>query len=382
MVPKGWNQGHIEDFFILQRGFDITKKSACEGTIPVYSSSGVAYFHNVAKVKGPGIITGRKGSVGPVYLVEEDFWPHDTTLWVKDFRGNHINYVKYFMDFLRLERFDESSSVPTLNRNNVHGVKCVFPPIYEQKQISLILSTWDKAIISSEQLLINSQQQKKAIMQQLLTGKKRLTGFSDKWKTKTLDEIGDIKSAGVDKKIIEGEISVRLLNFTDVFKQNFIYSRELNHWVTAPQHKVIGCNVERGDVFFTPSSETRDEAAISAVVAEDIEECCYSYHVVRLRFSEEWDLNYKAYAFSTDSFRKQAYKLADGSGQRYVISQGNFRKMQITYPEYEEQVAIGKVLKNAEDETIVLQKKLNYLKQEKKALMQQLLTGKRRVKLN
>src|SRR5690606_4978258 len=116
--------------------------------------------------------------------------------------------------------------------------------------------------------------------------------------------IGAIRSAGVDKKLLEGEIPVRLLNFTDVFKRNFIYSHELSHWVTASHKKVEDCDVRKGDVFFTPSSETRDEAGIPAVAAENISQCCYSYHVVRFRIEEKWDLNFKAYAFTTPQFRQ------------------------------------------------------------------------------
>ncbi len=224
-------------------------------------------------------------------------------------------------------------------------------------------------------------------MQQLLTGKKRLLDnngvrFSGAWKTCQLGDIGEIKSAGVDKKNVEGETPVRLLNFTDVFKKSFIYSYEINHWVTAPQAKVDGCNVLKGDVFFTPSSETRDEVGMSAVVSEDIDSCCYSYHIVRFRIKEAWDLNFKAFAFSTPSFRKQVSLLADGSGQRYVVSQDGFRSVVISYPSLDEQLEIGKALKLAEEVTITLEKKLAALKLEKKSLMQQLLTGKRRVKVD
>ncbi len=271
---------------------------------------------------------------------------------------------------------------PFLSIKDLKRLKIVIPPLVEQEKISRILSTWDQAIEVTEKLIISNRKQKKALMQQLLTGKKRLLGFSDEWEIRMLGDLGEIKSAGVDKKIIDGEKFVRLLNFTDVFRRNFIYSCELNHWVTAPEKKVFECNVEFGDIFFTPSSETRNDAAISAVAAEKVKECCYSYHVVRFRMTQKWDLNYKAFAFSVDGFRRQAYRLADGSGQRYVISQGNFRKMLVTFPQYREQVEIGKVLKAAEEKIEILQKNLDALKQEKKALMQQLLTGKRRVKID
>lgn len=300
-----------------------------------------------------------------------------------------VNFLhQLFLSDIIKKQFDSvifGSAQPQLTVKLLKSLTFPVPPYPEQVKIAHILSVWDKKILLTEQLLKNSQQQKKSLMQKLLTGKKRLLDkngrrFNSEWKSCRLGDIGEIKSAGVDKKIVEGEAPVRLLNFTDVFKKTFIFADEINHWVTAPYSKVDGCSVLKGDVFFTPSSETRDEVGMSAVVAADIDSCCYSYHIVRFRIKENWDLNFKAFAFSTPTFRKQVSLLADGSGQRYVVSQDGFRSVMISYPPIEEQREIGKVLKLAEEETIILDKKLNYLKQEKKALMQQLLTGKRRVK--
>ncbi|WP_077802778.1 restriction endonuclease subunit S [Gluconobacter albidus] len=146
MLPDGWKSGKIKDFFMLQRGFDLTKAQARSGNVPVISSSGVSYYHDTYKVIGPGIVTGRKGNIGDVHIINENFWPHDTALWVSDFKSNNINYIKYFLDYVNLKKFDEASSVPTLNRNNVLCLNCSFPPLPEQKKIAAILSTWDRAI--------------------------------------------------------------------------------------------------------------------------------------------------------------------------------------------------------------------------------------------
>src|SRR4051812_16731331 len=88
VVPKGWRRGDMSALCQLQRGFDITEATRIAGPVPVYSSSGLSYFHSEVKLKGPSVITGRKGILGKVFLVEGPCWPHDTTLWVKDFKGN------------------------------------------------------------------------------------------------------------------------------------------------------------------------------------------------------------------------------------------------------------------------------------------------------
>jgi type I restriction enzyme S subunit len=268
-----------------------------------------------------------------------------------------------------------------LDTESIKSFPVNLPILGEQKKIAKILSTWDQAITTTEKLLANSQQQKKALMQQLLTGKKRFPSFKDQWRTVCLGKVGQIASAGVDKKINHGEQKVRLLNFLDVFRREFIFDEELTQWVTAPSSKVLQCNVKKGDIFFTPSSETRDELAISSVSAEDMGNVVYSYHVVRFRLNGDWDFNFRAYAFQSEDFKRQAYRLGDGSGQRYVISQTNFRNMVVRVPSLPEQKLIGDALLAASKEILVLQQKLVCLKQEKKALMQQLLTGKRRVKV-
>ncbi|MAM00081.1 MAG: hypothetical protein CL583_16700 [Alteromonadaceae bacterium] len=267
-----------------------------------------------------------------------------------------------------------------LDTDLLKGLPVDVPPLTEQRKIADILSTWDAAIEKTEALLATAKAQKRALMQSLLTGERRFPAFKGQpWKEVRLGDVGSISSAGVDKKSEDDQQEVRLLNFLDVFRREFIFDKELNHVVTAPPAKLEQCNVKRGDVFFTPSSETRDEIAISAVAAEDMEGVCYSYHVVRFRLTEAWDLNFRAYVFQTDKFRRQAYKLGDGSGQRYVISQSNFRNMTVRVPTIPEQIKIGAVLRAASDEIGDLEKQIAKLRTEKKALMQQLLTGKRRV---
>lgn len=160
-------------------------------------------------------------------------------------------YINSEIGIARLRGLEVGSTIAHINTKDLKKFRIPLPPLPEQKKIAAILSTWDRAIEGTEKLLANSQQQKKALMQQLLTGKKRLPGFSGEWKMRTLGEIGEISSAGVDKKSVDGEEPVRLLNFTDVFKRTFIYSDDLHQWVTAPTIKVQKCNIKKGDVFYT-----------------------------------------------------------------------------------------------------------------------------------
>lgn len=272
---------------------------------------------------------------------------------------------------------------PNITKKDIESFKIIVPPLPEQEKIAGILGTWDEAIEKLSNLIEQKKLLKKGLMQKLLTGKVRLPGFTQPWKEVKLGEIGTITSAGVDKKIVEGEKLVKLLNYMDVYRKDFLYSSDMSMTVSAPERQIKNCDLKKGDIFFTPSSETRDDIAHSAVVIEDIGNGVYSYHIVRLRPTKPIDLKFSAYAFKTDMFYRQAYAWCAGSGQRYVLSQDDFRNMRVFIPsDISEQQAIADVLSTADDEINLLNQKLEALKEQKKGLMQQLLTGQIRVKVN
>ncbi|MEW6710696.1 MAG: restriction endonuclease subunit S [Candidatus Riflebacteria bacterium] len=143
---KNWKEGTLSDLVIFQRGFDITKAQQSHGIVPIISSSGVSSYHNKAKCKAPGVITGRKGTLGKVFFAKEDYWPHDTTLWVKDFKNNDPKFTYYFLKLLKMETYDVGASNPTLNRNHLHKLKISLPLPKNQRKIAAVLSAYDDLI--------------------------------------------------------------------------------------------------------------------------------------------------------------------------------------------------------------------------------------------
>lgn len=141
-----WKECKLGEIVIFQRGYDITQKEQIPGIFPVVSSSGIKSFHNQFKVNGPGVVIGRKGTLGTVFYLGKDFWPHDTTLWVKDFKGNYPNFVYYFLKTFGFENYDVGSSNPTLNRNHIHKLCALLPTLPEQKHIASILRSLDDKI--------------------------------------------------------------------------------------------------------------------------------------------------------------------------------------------------------------------------------------------
>lgn len=143
---KRWKPAVLQDLVLLQRGFDITKADQKDGDIPVISSSGPSSWHDKAMATGPGVVIGRKGSLGTVHYSEGDYWPHDTTLWSKSLNGNNPRFVYYALKCLGLERFNVGGANPTLNRNHIHGLPIHLADKTTQDNIVSVLAVYDDLI--------------------------------------------------------------------------------------------------------------------------------------------------------------------------------------------------------------------------------------------
>jgi len=127
-VPEGWERRPLGELLTLQRGFDLPVKKRQKGRYPIYASTGINGYHNAAKVTGPGIVTGRSGSLGTVMYVPGEFWPLNTALWVKEFKRVTPLLSHHLLSGMKLERYNGGAAVPTLNRNDVHRIETLCPP--------------------------------------------------------------------------------------------------------------------------------------------------------------------------------------------------------------------------------------------------------------
>lgn len=140
----------FSDFVTLQRGFDLPKTAMREGPYPVIGSTSIIGRHDEFKVAPPGVTTGRSGSLGTVQYIAEKYWPHNTSLWVKDFKGNDPKFVYFCMQGMDFARFNAGAGVPTLNRNHLDSLEVLIPPLPVQQRIASILSAYDDLIENSQ----------------------------------------------------------------------------------------------------------------------------------------------------------------------------------------------------------------------------------------
>ncbi|WP_168542746.1 restriction endonuclease subunit S [Acinetobacter sp. A2] len=330
----------------------------------IYIDEHAYEFLKKSKVYASDLIMNKIANPGTVYFMPEISKPVSLGMNLFLIRINPKKANPYFIyAYLRknehyVKSFASGSTTKTITKDDVRRLKIYTPPLAEQNKIAKVLSTWDQAISATEKMLENSQQQKKALMQQLLTGKKRLLDengvkFSGEWKDSHLVDIAKIsKGKALSSKDLEiGSYPVIAGGKTSPYTHSE-YTHENVITVSAS-------GAYAGYVAFYPYKIwASDCSVVSNKIGSDIN---FIYHLLV-------------------SMQTIIYSLQSGGAQPHIYPK-DIEGLKILIPPLVEQKKIASVLSLADQEIDTLQKKLDCLKQEKKALMQQLLTGKKRVKV-
>lgn len=270
-----------------------------------------------------------------------------------------------------------------LDTHSIQGHPINIPPLTEQKKIAQILSTWDKAITTTDKLIANSQQQKKALMQQLLTGKKRLLDkngvrFSGEWKLSKLSKLFarvTTKNNGQSTNVVTISGQRGLIRQEDFFKKT-VASETLDGYFLLKQ----------GQFAYNKSySNGYPMGAIKRLNRYPDGVVTTLYICFELSDSDRSDSDFWEHYFESGHLNQGLSQIAHEGGRAHGllnVKPSDFFSLKVPIPSFEEQQKIAAVLSSADQEITALQQKLDVLKQEKKALMQQLLTGKRRVIIN
>jgi type I restriction enzyme S subunit len=301
-------------------------------------------------------------TIGSSFKVTRDILPaninQNVALIRPDQKKINEDFLHYYLrsTYIQWQVQQEASiqAQPSLSLQQIGNFKINVPPLPEQIKIAEILSTWDNAINTVQKLLSNSQQQKKALMQQLLTGKKRFSGFEGEWEEKRL---GDVCSPQQWPTISSKDL---VSNGYSVYGANgFIgYYFEYNH---KNETVAVTCRGSTcGEVSLIPE---KSYVTGNSMCLDDVNEKRYAYR-------------YLYYFLKNRGFND----VISGSAQPQIVGSA-IRKVKVLIPSLPEQQKIATILTTADQEIDNLRAQLNHLKQEKKALMQQLLTGKRRVKI-
>ncbi|MCY3941820.1 MAG: restriction endonuclease subunit S [Gammaproteobacteria bacterium] len=230
-----WTQKQFKDFVTLQRGFDLPKSRMVDGVVPVLGSNRVIGYHNEVKVEAPGVVTGRSGTLGLVQYSEQPFWPHNTALWVKDFKGNNPKFVYYKLKTLHLERFNGGASVPTLNRNVLDTLPISVPKQAEQFRIVSILSAYDDLIENNRRRIALLEKASRLLYREWFVhfrfpGHEHVNitdGLPEGWESQYLRDVVTTQY-GHTASASDIEVGPKFVRGTDINKRSFI------DWQTVP----------------------------------------------------------------------------------------------------------------------------------------------------
>ena len=201
-----WKKVKFLDFIVLQRGFDLTKDSIKDGPYPVVCSTSIMGYHNNYKVEGPGVVTGRSGTLGETQYVKCNFWPHNTTLFVKDFKGNNRQFVYYFLKNFDIASMGGGAAIPSLNRNVLSNLSVTIPDLSIQNNIANILSRYDSLIENYQKQIKLLKEAAQRLYKEWFVdlhfpgheNTKIVDGVPEGWEKKRVGDITPIKTGNSD----------------------------------------------------------------------------------------------------------------------------------------------------------------------------------------
>ncbi|USK60391.1 restriction endonuclease subunit S [Peribacillus asahii] len=395
LIPNDWKVHKFKDAILIQNGQVDPKQHP-------YSNMYHVGLANIEKLTGrllevktakeEGVTSGKyffqKGDVlygkirpelGKVYYAEfdgvcsADIYPLKGTELVDSL------FLKYVIFDRRFYQYAVSTSVrtglPKVNREDLGSYDLILPPKKEQQKIASILTTWDKAIDLKEKLIEQKREQKKGLVQSLLTGNSRFTGFNGDWKSIRLKEILSVRN---EKSVITDKLPLYSLTIEEgVTEKTDRYNREFLVKGEGKNYKIT----KNGDIVYNPSN-----LRFGAIALNKIEKPVLLspiYEVLFIKDTEKWDMEYIAQTLTSSRQIKIFSTKAEGTlVERMAVKIDAFLNTEIYVPmDIEEQKKIAKVLNLIDKEVELLKNELDDLKEQKKGLMQLLLTGTVRVKV-
>lgn len=381
IIPEEWEVKRLGEVCVtFKSGTTITSQSIRRmGLYPVYGGNGLRGYADSYTHDGTYILIGRQGALcGNINFVSGKTYISEHAIAVQPDETTSIRYLRYKLDFWNLNRFSESSAQPGLSVEKLVRYRLAIPPLAEQKKIAEILCTWDDAIEKQSKLIEKLELRKRGLMQRLLTGKTRLPGFTEPWKKIKLGEICKRvtrKNEEKNQNVMTISAQKGFVSQTDFFNKTVASSTLDNYYLV---HKDEFCYNKSYSNGYPMGAIKRLKDSDKAVVTTLY--ICFS-----IADNKSLDINFFEQYCENGGFNKVLIKVANEGGRAHGllnVTPSDFFGLFIILPILLEQKAIASILSAADKEIEIQRKKLEALRHQKQGLMQQLLTGKTRVKVS
>ena len=409
MVPKGWERKALDEISDVIDCKHRTPKYVKNG-IPLVSPGTIKWgaidlesptkrvtaeeyesLMDHCTVEYGDLVLSRNQSVGIASFVDSDkpFVLGQDTVLVKP-KGSDPRFLFYNLQSTDTQKtifkLAGGSTFSRINLGDIRKLKAIYPPFAEQQKIAKILSTWDKAISTTERLIENSIQQKKALMQQLLTGKKRLLDesgkrFEGEWKVVKLQSVLDLMRSGLSRKLENDNVGIAVIRSNNMGSK-YTNNVDLKYWyLDDPQ----GANVSNyilddGDLLVN-FINSLSQIGKACIYRKNLDvDAIYTTNILRIKpNTDKVDPIYLYLLTQTANYDSYITSITKPAVNQASFTTKEFGNLEFNLPSLKEQQKIATVLINADKEIELLEQQLADLQQEKKALMQVLLTGKVRV---
>jgi len=374
-----WKECKLGDAIILQRGHDLPKSKMIDGSVPVAGSNGIIGYHNKYTTLAPGVTIGRSGKLGNSYFYKEKFWAHNTTLYVKDFKGNNELFIYYFLKTFDFKQFNVGSAVPTLNRNHIHPLEILLPPLPEQKAIASVLSSLDDKID-----LLHQQNKTLEAMAETLFRQWFVEEAEEDWEVRKLGDYIEIKHGYAFKgKNIITEKTNQILVTPGNFKIGGGFKTEKMKYY-------IGVNYPKDYIFssndlivtMTDLSKDGDTLGFPALIPEHNQSVLYLHNqrVGKINFKKNISRYFVYYLMKTDDYRWFILGGASGTSVRHT-SPSAICSYTFQVPPMTILLKFDKILEELISKVHKNQKQIHTLEKLRDTILPKLMSGEVRVSI-
>ncbi len=392
-APHGWDIEPIKNRIRLEYGEGLTDAERHPGPYSVFGSNGQVGTHSTYLVQGPGILVGRKGSVGEVHYSEGNFWPIDTVYYVKRLGEDNWRYLYYLLKYLNLGQLNAATGVPGLTRRDAHFILGAFPQPIEQEAISGVLSLADDALAAANTKLSAARRLKTALMQQLFTRgipgrhisfkQTKIGEIPEGWEVATVQSvIAEMPFSGISPQSRQDPPGTPILNVECIDQGEC--SNDHVTYVDVDDTDLEACRARQGDFFVLRGNGNRDYVATGGLLAiEPSLPTIFSDKLIRLRFRETRVVpRFVPYQWQSMRFLHRLQSKAESGSGLWMISKRDIRKELIARPtSLEEQKEIVAIIDTSNASVEAIEAEIKSLERLRHSLLQNLLTGRVRVKV-
>jgi type I restriction enzyme, S subunit len=308
----------LGDVLTLKRGHDLPSDARVDGDVPVVSSSGITGYHNQAKATAPGVVTGRYGTLGEVFYLEQDYWPLNTALYVVDFKGTHPKFASYFLKHVLRDYQSDKAVVPGVDRNVLHELKVRCPEPDLQAQIASVLSVYDDLIENNRRRMALLEESARLLYREWFVrlhfpGHEHthiVNGLPEGWERNPLSELCESIDYGYTASAEDQDVGPKFLRITDIVP-------EYIDWSAVPHCQIKEDRLERfrlleGDIVIARTGAT---VGYAKRINKRQPDAVFASYLVRLRLKADVDSLMVGIFVESEDYKKYVQSRVGGAAQ-------------------------------------------------------------------